>query len=128
MTREQCIVLAAEAMVEHRELEEAEDKLFRSNGVCVDAEKRAEWECKMVDWTLEHIRLEDNLKKQVKVAEKPYKQWKACTRASNRLADMVCMMYHPKDELARKVFPTATWAELIASELGIEIPYEEEVR
>ena len=60
--------------------------------------------------------------------EEQRKQWVACTRASNRLADMVCMMYHPKDELARKVFPTATWAELIASELGIEIPYEEEVR
>jgi hypothetical protein len=47
--------------------------------------------------------------------------WSACTRASNRLADLVCCMYHPKDELARKTYPTATWAEIIASELGIAI-------
>jgi hypothetical protein len=50
------------------------------------------------------------------------KDWAGCCRASNRIADLVCLMYHPKDEQARKTWPTATWAELIASELGIEIP------
>jgi len=45
----------------------------------------------------------------------------SCLRASNRLADLVCAMYHPKDEEARTVFPTATWAEVIASELGVEV-------
>ena len=49
-------------------------------------------------------------------------QWKACCRASNRLADLVCAMYHPGDVEARKTWPTATWAEIIASELGVEIP------
>ena len=48
--------------------------------------------------------------------------WQACTRASNRLADLTCLMYHPKDEKARLTFPTATWAEIIASELGIDVP------
>jgi hypothetical protein len=48
--------------------------------------------------------------------------WSDCIRASNRLADLVCAMYHPKDEKARKTFPTATWAEIIASELGISVP------
>jgi hypothetical protein len=52
--------------------------------------------------------------------------WAGCCRASNRLADLVCMMYHPKDEMARKVWPTATWAEIIASELGIEVPGEDD--
>lgn len=54
--------------------------------------------------------------------------WKACCRASNRLADLVCAMYHPKDEQARKTWPTATWAELIASELDIETPSAQEGR
>lgn len=48
--------------------------------------------------------------------------WEGCVRASNRLADMVCLMYHPKDQKARDVWPTATWAEIIAAELGIEVP------
>ena len=48
--------------------------------------------------------------------------WAACCRASNRLADLVCLMYHPKDPRYRKTWPTATWAEIIASELGIEVP------
>jgi hypothetical protein len=46
----------------------------------------------------------------------------ACHRASNRLADMVCAMYHPGDKKARETWPTATWAEIIASELGVEVP------
>ena len=54
------------------------------------------------------------------------KEWVACSRAANRLADLVCLMYHPKDDLARRIFPTATWTEIIASELGIEIPDSEE--
>jgi hypothetical protein len=51
--------------------------------------------------------------------------WSACCRASNRIADLVCAMYHPGDKVARKVFPTATWAEIIASELDVEIPENE---
>lgn len=50
--------------------------------------------------------------------------WAQCVRASNQLADLVCSMYHPKDDKARKTWPTATWAEIIASELGIEVPHE----
>jgi len=48
--------------------------------------------------------------------------WQACTRASGRIADLVCMAYHPKDEKARATRPTSTWAEIIASELGITVP------
>jgi len=55
----------------------------------------------------------------------PNKDWQSCTRAANRLADLVCAMYHPKDAQARKVWPTATWAEIIAAELGVEIPDQE---
>ncbi len=54
--------------------------------------------------------------------------WADCCRASNRLADLVCLMYHPKGEQARKTWPTTTWAEIIASELGIEIPGQEDQR
>ena len=50
------------------------------------------------------------------------KEWLACTRAANRLADLVCLMYHPGDKMARLTWPTATWAEIIAAELGIQIP------
>lgn len=37
--------------------------------------------------------------------------WKACCRAANRLADLVCATYIPKEQRDsfRKVFPTATW-------------------
>lgn len=48
--------------------------------------------------------------------------WKACSRASNRLADLLAAVYAPKDEMARKLMPTATWAEIIASELDIPVP------
>jgi hypothetical protein len=48
--------------------------------------------------------------------------WHGCCNAAGRLADLVCNMYHPKDAKARKTWPTATWAEIIASELGIEVP------
>ena len=44
----------------------------------------------------------------------------ACHRAANQLADLVCLMYHPNDAKARETYPTATWAEIIASELGIQ--------
>ena len=54
------------------------------------------------------------------------KDWAGCCRASHRLADLVCSMYHPSDDKARKVWPTATWAEIIASELGIVVPGEED--
>lgn len=60
--------------------------------------------------------------------QKASNDWSACCRASNRLADLACAMYHPKDVKARVVFPTATWAEIIASELGIEVPDEEVIR
>jgi hypothetical protein len=49
----------------------------------------------------------------------------ACSRASNRLADLACATFCPNDKQTRKIFPTATWAEIIASELGIE--YDTEV-
>ena len=42
-------------------------------------------------------------------------------KTSNRIADLVCALYHPKDEKARQTWPTATWAEIIPSELGIEV-------
>lgn len=48
-------------------------------------------------------------------------KWEACVRAAGRLADLVCAMYHPGDVKARKTWPTATWAEIIAAELGV--PY-----
>lgn len=57
-----------------------------------------------------------------KECERERENWQSCCRAANRLADLVCMMYHPKDSQARVVFPTATWSEIIASELGIQIP------
>lgn len=49
-------------------------------------------------------------------------EWTACCRASNRLMDLVCAMYHPGDKKTRLTAPTSTWAEIIAEELGIEIP------
>lgn len=48
--------------------------------------------------------------------------WEDCCNASNELADMVCAMYHPGDKKARETWPTATWAEIIARNLGIQIP------
>ena len=48
--------------------------------------------------------------------------WDSCCRASGRLADLVCAMYHPKDSKARETWPTATWAEIIASEIGATVP------
>lgn len=48
--------------------------------------------------------------------------YSACSRASNRIADLVYASYFPGDQLARKVAATATWAEIIASELGINLP------
>ncbi len=52
--------------------------------------------------------------------------WAGCCKASGRLADLVCAMYHPKDQKARQTWPTATWAEIIASELDIAIPETKE--
>jgi hypothetical protein len=52
--------------------------------------------------------------------------WAGCCRASNRIADLVCLMYHPGDKKARLTWPTATWAEIIASELDIQIPGQED--
>jgi len=49
-------------------------------------------------------------------------QWAACFRASNRIWDMVCAIHCPGDEFARAIAPTSTCAEIIASELGIEVP------
>ena len=50
----------------------------------------------------------------------PPMDWTGCGRASSRIMDMVCAMYHPGDERARQFAPTSTWAEIIAGELGIE--------
>ena len=52
--------------------------------------------------------------------------WSNCCRAAGRLVDLVCTMYHLKDEKARQTWSTATWAEIIASEFGIEIPNDSE--
>lgn len=52
-------------------------------------------------------------------------KWRACCRASGRIADMVCTMYHPGNKKARDTWPTATWAEIIAVELGIELPNQD---
>ena len=46
----------------------------------------------------------------------------SCSRAANRIADLVCAMYHPKDKKARQVYATATLAEIIANEIGEQIP------
>lgn len=53
------------------------------------------------------------------------RDWQGCVRAANRLMDLVCLMYHPGDEKARRVAPTATWAGIIAEELGIVTPSQE---
>jgi hypothetical protein len=34
--------------------------------------------------------------------------WAGCCRASNRLMDLVCAIYHPGDAFARRVAPTST--------------------
>ena len=52
--------------------------------------------------------------------------WEGCCRAANRLMDLTCFMYHPGNKEARLIAPTAIWAEIIAGELGIETPSEEE--
>lgn len=44
--------------------------------------------------------------------------WEGCVKAANRLADLACVL---KGEGARQVFPTAVWAEIIASELDIPV-------
>jgi hypothetical protein len=50
------------------------------------------------------------------------KAWHGCCVASNRIADLVCAMFYPGDVQARKTWPTATWSEMIASELNITVP------
>lgn len=52
----------------------------------------------------------------------PEQNWQRCCNASNRLMDLVCAMYHPGDAKARQTAPTSTWAEIIAEELGLELP------
>jgi hypothetical protein len=74
------------------------------------------------DWCAEHKVYHDC--KAMKAHK--YEEWSKCVRASNRLMDLVCAMYHPKDAYARKIAPTITWAEIIAEELGIEIPRDQE--
>jgi hypothetical protein len=58
--------------------------------------------------------------------QKAAKDWAACCRAAHRLADLTCAVAYPGNEKVRQTWPTATWAEIIACELGIEIPEEEE--
>lgn len=48
--------------------------------------------------------------------------WGDCCRAATRLADLACATFCANNPKARQVFPTATWAEIIASELNVEIP------
>lgn len=48
--------------------------------------------------------------------------WSNCVRASNRLADLMCAIYHPGDAETRKVATTATFAEIIAEDMGIHVP------
>lgn len=45
--------------------------------------------------------------------------WAGCSRAANRIADLVSAIYDPKN---RALMPTSTWSEIIASELGIDDP------
>ena len=52
--------------------------------------------------------------------------WEGCCKAANRLADLACALYHPNDKHSRKIFPVSTWAEIIAEELGVEIPGKSE--
>lgn len=53
--------------------------------------------------------------------------WQGCCKAAGRLADLVCFMYHRQDEQARRIFPTSTWAEIIAAELNISTPEDEDL-
>lgn len=48
--------------------------------------------------------------------------WEGCYRASSNIWDLVCAMYCPGDAQARLVAPVSTTAEMIAFELGIEVP------
>lgn len=73
---------------------------------------------KMAKWELEHIAADRPLLSYERT-RKPDPRWAQCVRASNRLADLVCSMYHPGDDKARQTWPTSTWAEIIASELGV---------
>jgi hypothetical protein len=54
--------------------------------------------------------------------------WAACLRASSRICDIACALYHPGDELARTIAPRITIAEIIAGELGILTPSQSEDR
>lgn len=58
------------------------------------------------------IRIEQEVLRQNLISD-----WGACSRASNRIADLVSAVYAPN---VRAMMPTATWAEIIASELGID--------
>lgn len=74
---------------------------------------------KMVAWELKVIANGEPLPSYTR-KRKPDARWIKCVRAADRLADMVCLMYHPGDTKARLTWPTATWAEIIASELGVD--------
>lgn len=56
--------------------------------------------------------------------------WHACCRASNRIADLVSAVYcvPAQAKALRRMMPTATWAEIIASETGIEMPSDRETK
>ena len=83
--------------------------------------KAAEALCDKMQWTGKDSLIAGSLKNGYVFVFSPH-SWPSCVAASNRLADMVCIMYHPKDEKARRTWPTATWAEIIASELGVPTP------
>ena len=56
-------------------------------------------------------------------------QWIDCVRIARRLLRLsLSFQYRTKEELdsALAVAPISTWAEIIASELGVEIPEEQD--
>lgn len=52
--------------------------------------------------------------------------WAGCMRASESIWDLICLSYHPGDELARKVAPTITYAGVIAQHLNVEVPGDDD--
>ena len=50
--------------------------------------------------------------------------WEGCCSAAGEIADLVCFMFYQgeKAKQARKTWPTSTWAEIIARNVGVETP------
>jgi hypothetical protein len=83
--------------------------------------KAAEALCKKMDWRCAESLAGGSVKNGYVFVFTGH-SWPSCCAAARRLADLVCAMYHPKDDKARQTWPTATWAEIIACELGIQLP------